>query len=292
MQNNINLSAEAMQAIAALRHKNGTFNYYRNTLNRLHTYILHQSDEIGMSDTETLHTLRVLDSISSDLAALAGPAATGMTPPDTPEEVAERVESVFTDEVNDSNCPEKLDEPREMLHDVNVAFRRLNQLQEIISEAITHAQNAGEKYDSIISDLKDVKDDLEPVVAVLDAIMAIEPDSYEPKEQTPAEKASTLLWRAEAALCYSEKAFIEAVDYAKRAEAGDAFSARALELGRVLEDSIEKIRELHGYAPVSENPIEDNMALFGYVPILEDSGDEAQTTDTDGSDCMQSEPTA
>lgn len=264
MQNNINLSAEASRAIEALRHKNGTFNYYRNTLSRLHTYILHQSDEIGMSDTETLHTLRVLDAISSDLAALAGPAANGMTAPDTPEEIAERVESVFTEEIHDSNYPEKLDEPREMLHDVHVAWNTLNQLQVIISEAITHAKNAGEKYDSVISDLADANSDLEPVGAILDAIMAIDPDNYEPKGQTNAEKASTFLHRAADALRFSEEVLIDAVDYAKRAGAGDAFKKRALELDRVLEDSIKKIKELHDYAP-----------------LLEDSGDEARTTDSD-----------
>lgn len=264
MQNNINLSAEASRAIEALRHKNGTFNYYRNTLSRLHTYILHQSDEIGMSDTETLHTLRVLDAISSDLAALAGPAATGMTAPDTPEEIAERVESVFTDEIHDSKYLEKLDEPREMLHDVNVAWNTLNQLQVVIFEAITHGRNAGEKYDSVISDLNDIICDLETSGALLDAIMAIDPDKYEPKEQTYAEKAAAFLERATDAVSYGKEALIDAVDYAKRAGAGDAFEKRASELDRVLEDSIKKIKELHDYAP-----------------LLEDTGDETRTTDPD-----------
>lgn len=121
---------------------------------------------------------------------------------------------------------DKLDEPREMLHDVKVAWQKINQLQVVISEAITHATNAGEKYDSVISDLNDANQDLELVAANLDAITAINPDTYEPKKPTAAEKAATFLQRAAEAISYGEELFIDAVDYAKRAGAGDAFKGR------------------------------------------------------------------
>ena len=52
MHHELNLSAEAIRAITALQHKNGTFRYYKHTINRLKILILHQSDEIGMSDAE------------------------------------------------------------------------------------------------------------------------------------------------------------------------------------------------------------------------------------------------
>ena len=72
MDNNINLSAEAIRVINDLQHSKGTYQYYRETLDRLSSFILHQSDEIGMDDTEAIHTLRVIDSIRMDLKALAG----------------------------------------------------------------------------------------------------------------------------------------------------------------------------------------------------------------------------
>jgi len=262
MQNNVNLSPEAISVINALQHKNGTFNYYRATINRLHTYILHQSDEIGMSDTETLHTLRVLDAIRADLAALAGSAAIVKPEPDTHDDITERVENMIVFEHVDfsdhgdsaDDVPgDKLDEPREMLHDVNVAWQKINQLQVVISEAITHATNAGEKYDSVISDLNDANQDLELVAANLDAIMAINPDTYEPKKPTAAEKAATFLQRAAEAISYGEELFIDAVDYAKRAGAGDAFKKRALEIDRSLTNSIELVKKLIDYAPLLEN---------------------------------------
>lgn len=99
MQKNINLSIAAVRAIEALQHKNGTYNYYRETLSRLHAYILHQSDEIGMSDTEALNTLRALDALSSDLADLAGTAAVDTNDSPTQDEFAERVDEAFSGSV-------------------------------------------------------------------------------------------------------------------------------------------------------------------------------------------------
>lgn len=113
MQNELNLSAEAIRAITALQHKNGTFRYYKHTINRLKILILHQSDEIGMSDAEALHSLRVLDAIGCDLAALAGSTANETSQDANAEEVAGRVEQSFegltnldeADDIHDSNHP-------------------------------------------------------------------------------------------------------------------------------------------------------------------------------------------
>ena len=69
---NITLSSTAIAAINRLQHKNGTFEFYSTTLSRLFNYILEQSDEIGMSDTEAMHTLRVLQFLKEDLAQIAG----------------------------------------------------------------------------------------------------------------------------------------------------------------------------------------------------------------------------
>lgn len=97
MQSNISLSNDAAKVIEALQHKNGTFRYYHSALTSLSRYILQQSDEIGMSDTEALATLRVLDAIDSDLATIAGPVATEPTETETQEEVAARIDATFSD---------------------------------------------------------------------------------------------------------------------------------------------------------------------------------------------------
>ena len=95
--NNINVSNEALVAINGLQHKAGTYQYYRAALDRMFRYILHMSDEIGMDYIEALETLRAIDSMRRDLAAIAGPVACQNESPAEPEEIAERVESTFED---------------------------------------------------------------------------------------------------------------------------------------------------------------------------------------------------
>lgn len=97
--NTINLSPEAVSAIEALQHNEGTFHYYSSTLKRLQAYVLHFSDEIGMSDTEAVHTLRVLDAIHSDFKAIAGKVASASETEIilTTEEVAARIDNAFED---------------------------------------------------------------------------------------------------------------------------------------------------------------------------------------------------
>lgn len=90
----LSLSPEAVAAIEGLQHPNGTFGYYRDALSRLSVCILHMSDEIGMSDTEALHHLRVIDAVMGDLLAIAGPGARAVRE-DFPEDVARKIEGMF-----------------------------------------------------------------------------------------------------------------------------------------------------------------------------------------------------
>lgn len=71
MNNNIKLIPEAVRVIEGLRHPAGTLDVYRNTLTRIFNQVLHTAEDLGMDDLEALETLRVLDMIRRDLAALA-----------------------------------------------------------------------------------------------------------------------------------------------------------------------------------------------------------------------------
>lgn len=69
----INLTPDAIRAIESLQAVGGTFKFYDETLKRLENYILEFAEEIGMSDTEALHTLRVMRYVRQDLADIANP---------------------------------------------------------------------------------------------------------------------------------------------------------------------------------------------------------------------------
>lgn len=218
---NITLTPEALVVIEALQHNNGTYTFYANALKRLFNFVLDQSDEIGMSDTEAINALRALQYIREDLATIANRQAQTPSAPDT-EETADKVETAF-EGVSLPSQPhpapvDQLDEPREMLADVKRASQKVNELQTVISEAITHAQNAGEKYQSVISDLADVNGDLETTAAALDAVMAIDPDNYEPKELTEAERTAQFVQRSRDALTYGKELLDDALDHAGRAD--------------------------------------------------------------------------
>lgn len=218
---NIALTPEALVVIEALQHNNGTYSFYTNALKRLFNFVLDQSDEIGMSDTEAIYTLRALQYIREDLATIANRKAQTPTAPDT-KETADKVETAF-EGISLPSQPhpapvDQLDEPREMLADVKRAWQKANELQAVISEAITHAQNAGEKYNSVISDLADVNGDMEATAATLDAIMAIDPDNYEPKELTEAEKAARFVQRSRDAITYTKELLDDALDHAVRTD--------------------------------------------------------------------------
>lgn len=229
MKKNIKLTAFALRAIINLQHSNGTYRYYADTLSRLITFVLHQSDEIGMSDCEAMATLRALHSLREDLGHIAGSVAESgqveIEADDDPEDVAARVEAIFevseeSDDVQNSNYRpvDKLDEPREMLKDIGVAYQRTKHLQGVISEAITHATNAGEKYDCVVSDLNDLNCDLEKVEAQLDALMAINPETFEPKKLTYTDYVIRNVNNAIDALATGKEYLDEALEGAKRSD--------------------------------------------------------------------------
>lgn len=93
--NIIRVSGEATQAIKALQHPSGTYTFYKNTLDRLFAGILHNSDELGFSDMEAMETLRALDCIRRDLAAIAAPIKQDSLDSDSQDEILEKIEGAF-----------------------------------------------------------------------------------------------------------------------------------------------------------------------------------------------------
>jgi hypothetical protein len=85
----IQLSDQAIRSIAALQHNAGSADLYINTLKSIKTYILHCSEEFGMSDTEAMSTMRALDLIELDIRAIS------MTPENDP--TGEHYTAVETD---------------------------------------------------------------------------------------------------------------------------------------------------------------------------------------------------
>ncbi len=143
MENNINLTPDAVKAIQALQHPCGTYQFYRTHLDRLFNYILNNSDEIGMSDNEAMHTLRALNALRSDIADIAG------TPAQLNEPVDPFERFTLTTE------PEQLDEGEEAIKDLNNTLDRLKQATYILKEAGEHAERAG-KDDAINSRMAEV----------------------------------------------------------------------------------------------------------------------------------------
>lgn len=92
---NIALTPEALVVIEALQHNNGTYTFYTNALKRLFKFVLDQSDEIGMDDTEAIHTLRALQYIREDLATIANRQSDPVADPTNTEETVEKVEATF-----------------------------------------------------------------------------------------------------------------------------------------------------------------------------------------------------
>lgn len=92
------LSSEAIAAIKALQHDNGTYTFYANTLKRLFNFVFDQSDEIGMSDTEAISTLRALRYMQEDLACIANrkTQTADITDTEKNSETTEKVESAFS----------------------------------------------------------------------------------------------------------------------------------------------------------------------------------------------------
>jgi len=92
---NIALTPEALMVIEALQNNNGTYTFYANALKRLFNFVLDQSDEIGMSDTEAIHTLRALQYIRQDLSCIANRQPESADYHMDAEETVAKVEATF-----------------------------------------------------------------------------------------------------------------------------------------------------------------------------------------------------
>lgn len=131
MENNINLTPDAVKAIQALQHPCGTYQFYRAHLDRLFKYILNNSDEIGMSDNEAMHTLRALNALSADIADIAG----------TPAQLNEPVDPF--DGITLTVATDELDEAKETAADLLRAYKYIKRVQPIIEETGEHAKRVG-----------------------------------------------------------------------------------------------------------------------------------------------------
>jgi hypothetical protein len=116
----INLTSDAIRAIESLQAVGGTFKFYDDTLKRLESYILEFAEEIGMSDTEALHTLRVLRYVRQDLADIANPKNRyngtlneflGLDKESGTEDPAEPEDDVPEDDPDDGQAPAGDNEP-------------------------------------------------------------------------------------------------------------------------------------------------------------------------------------
>lgn len=85
MNNPIQVTPLAYQAIESLRHPAGTLDVYRTTLTRLYNSVLHFAEDFGMDDAEALNTLRALDMLRRDLTAIAEIPEQGSGSEDIPE---------------------------------------------------------------------------------------------------------------------------------------------------------------------------------------------------------------
>ena len=71
MEITINTESRAAQILLALTHKAGTAEIYINTLSRIINAALFNQDDLGMSDTEALDTIRTLSLLRSDIEDIA-----------------------------------------------------------------------------------------------------------------------------------------------------------------------------------------------------------------------------
>ena len=158
MENNINLTPDAVKAIQALQHPCGTYQFYRAHLDRLFNYILNYSDEIGMSDNEAMHTLRALNALRADIADIAGP----------PAPLNEYVDPF--DGITLTEAPDELDEGMEAIKDLNNALDRVRQANYILIEAAEHAERAG-KADAITARMASVQAHFADAASLIDTMV-------------------------------------------------------------------------------------------------------------------------
>lgn len=216
---NIALSTKAVEVIETLRHSCGSYTYYADTLTRLFNLVFAESEEIGMSDTETLRTLRVIKSLMADLAYLAGRDVSGGS-------------AVMEDDGAGQ------DAPRRMIADVTRAWTMVGNLQAALQEAAAHASQAGERYASVLEDLGNLLMDLEPVGDRLDAVMAIDPETYEPERPTERQVAESMMRDAQDSLVRGFELMRDARDHAARADTDEAMLERMAQAISVSEKAV------------------------------------------------------
>lgn len=111
MELRINTESPAARAIIAIAHAAGTAEIYLNTLSRLSNAVLFNQDDMGMDDTETIDTLRVLSLLRNDIQDIA----TDKTIASALERADRQHEDVQTDMVREGNPAEKLAEITEAI---------------------------------------------------------------------------------------------------------------------------------------------------------------------------------
>ncbi|MCM1450663.1 MAG: hypothetical protein NC102_00170 [Clostridium sp.] len=220
MENNLNLTAKAVQAIEALQHNAGTYSYYRDALQRIFRHILIDSDEVGMSSYEALATLRALNAISDDLRAIAGV--------DLPVEVDE------DDEEEESE--EELDEPGELKYDLGVASGKLREAIAATEEAACHAERSGAAYDIIASEISCASLELDECAAKFDRLLEKARGFGQEGETDPTVNANSFLCSA----CgYGCKTYELAQEALRSAYQSDDFTPRDRE---ELEKAVEEAK--------------------------------------------------
>lgn len=172
----LTLSTTAIAAIDRLQHKNGTYEFYASTLSRLFNHILDQSDEIGMSDTEAIHTLRVLQYLKDDIAHIAGKGdspieirieanteAIEHTFETITEEAAEKVESTFAglsmEEVREFvNPPQPTTTVDHVNRYINNAIEALAATREYLDKAHDYAMQDENMDEAILQRLSSIRE--------------------------------------------------------------------------------------------------------------------------------------
>lgn len=71
MELTIKTNSPSANAIIALTHPAGSAKFYTDTLSRLFNAVLYNQDDLGMSDTEAIETLRALALLKADIEAIA-----------------------------------------------------------------------------------------------------------------------------------------------------------------------------------------------------------------------------
>lgn len=138
MNNNQKLSSEAKQVIVALRHSAGIHDLYRNTLTRISNHVLHFAEDFGMDDLEALETLRALDMIRRDLAALA-------TAPDEPGD-----EDKSDDEAdNDSDTFEPASDITKISVNLETAAEYASHIEKLLTNSLEMAKQVN-THDHVI----------------------------------------------------------------------------------------------------------------------------------------------